>query len=479
MLGFSFAQQFQSFNVSQSDRITSENSVIVVDDADNLHIFWIEDEKEVRYRSRVNQNWSDVQTVYQSDTSYCILNITAQSFDDSLMVFFTDRKGDSYLLINCVLHNGVLQKVDTLKIYSEKLDKLHSAKNSDEITLAYQISWEDDSSMTHYDNIVYQYRSKSEWTLPYDSYYYAGTDFFPIYDPGDTLWYFGVSSSDNLYSCYLAPGSSQWSEWTLLLSTENCCTALAKIDCKYNKFSKKFNMVLMTPHIGCMDCFTEKIFYTEGYDTNWTDCQHIDRYGDIFQGQGSYSNAHIEVTSTGVPKIFYKLDYSDSYGDEYSIRRAERPPDGSSWNIEPILLFTTNDFDLCSTAIDSRDSVRLTYYLHYDVYLASKDDPSRLSHESLPQSVKTFRLFPTYPNPFNPQTTIQYSIPVSGHVRLHIFNVFGQEIRTLVDAKQSAGRHSVIWNGQNNFGERVASGIYFLRLKAHNFARTRKIILLD
>ncbi len=138
------------------------------------------------------------------------------------------------------------------------------------------------------------------------------------------------------------------------------------------------------------------------------------------------------------------------------------------------------------TTLYSADSLRKTWYEEsafrahaeqiekFDLTAIKKKD------DDIGNNLKyTFELEPNYPNPFNPQTTIQYSIPVSGHVRLHIFNVFGQEIRTLVDAKQSAGRHSVIWNGQNNFGERVASGIYFLRLEAHNFARTRKIILLD
>ncbi len=474
MIGFSFAQQFQSFNVSQSDATTSEKAVIVVDGSDNLHIFWIEDKKEVHYRNRVNQIWSDVQTIYQSDTSYCILAITAQSLDDSLMVFFNDQKGDSHFLINCVLHNGVLQSVDTLKTYSEKLYKLHSAKNSNEITLAYQTSWQDDNLVTHYDNIVYQYRSKAEWTIPYGSYY-AGTDFFPIYDAGDTLWYFGVSSSEFLYSCYLAPGSTQWSEWMPILSGESGCHApLAKIDCKYNPSSKKFNMVLMTEYSTCMDCFDNMILYTEGYDSNWTDCQHIDRYGDIFQGQGSYANAHIEVTSGGVPKIFYKLDYSDSFGNEKSIRRAERPSGSTSWTIEPVLLFTTNDFNLCATAIDSRDSVRLTYKLQYDVYLSSKDDPSQLSHGALTQSVKTFRLFPAYPNPFNSVTLIRYQLPVSSKITLQIYSASGKRVAVLSDGQCTAGVHSVSWHAEN-----FASGVYFVALIVNkNLSAVEKLILL-
>lgn len=89
-----------------------------------------------------------------------------------------------------------------------------------------------------------------------------------------------------------------------------------------------------------------------------------------------------------------------------------------------------------------------------------------------------FKLLQNYPNPFNPSTTIEYQIPISSHVVLRIFNVLGQEVRTLVNGNQSAGSHSVVWNGKDSFGKEVAGGIYFFRMRTKDFVQTKKLLLL-
>ncbi len=71
-----------------------------------------------------------------------------------------------------------------------------------------------------------------------------------------------------------------------------------------------------------------------------------------------------------------------------------------------------------------------------------------------------------FPNPFNPETTIQFSTSKPGHTTLTIFNVKGQKVKTLVDANLDANVHSVIWNGQDNSGKNVTSGVYYAVLKA-------------
>jgi hypothetical protein len=84
-----------------------------------------------------------------------------------------------------------------------------------------------------------------------------------------------------------------------------------------------------------------------------------------------------------------------------------------------------------------------------------------------------------YPNPFNPTTTITYSIATPGHVSLKIYNVAGQLVRTLVDETARAGMvHEVTWRGQNDAGSPVASGVYFYRLTAAEYVKTRKMVLL-
>ncbi|MFC2133208.1 T9SS type A sorting domain-containing protein [Bacteroidota bacterium] len=83
-----------------------------------------------------------------------------------------------------------------------------------------------------------------------------------------------------------------------------------------------------------------------------------------------------------------------------------------------------------------------------------------------------------YPNPFNPSTTINYSLPQSADVSLRIYNSLGQEIKLLVNEFQYSGYKSITWDGTNNTGKRVRSGIYFYKLKAGTFSSSKKMILM-
>jgi hypothetical protein len=89
-----------------------------------------------------------------------------------------------------------------------------------------------------------------------------------------------------------------------------------------------------------------------------------------------------------------------------------------------------------------------------------------------------FTLEQNYPNPFNPITEIRYSIPVDCHVTLEIYNILGRKVVTLVDDFHEAGRKVALWNGRDNKGATVVSGIYFYTIKAGQYAATRKMVLL-
>jgi hypothetical protein len=89
-----------------------------------------------------------------------------------------------------------------------------------------------------------------------------------------------------------------------------------------------------------------------------------------------------------------------------------------------------------------------------------------------------YELFQNYPNPFNPSTTIEYYLPKKTDVSIIIYNVIGQKIATILDKKQNAAKHSIGWNGFDNFGHPVASGIYFYHLKTSEFEMTRKMLLI-
>ncbi|RKY91504.1 MAG: hypothetical protein DRQ01_07605 [Ignavibacteriae bacterium] len=89
-----------------------------------------------------------------------------------------------------------------------------------------------------------------------------------------------------------------------------------------------------------------------------------------------------------------------------------------------------------------------------------------------------FHLYQNFPNPFNPSTTIRYSIVEPGNVSIKIYDVLGREVKTLVNEVKTVGTYSSTWNGYNNFGNKVSSGIYFYRMESGSFIEAKKMILL-
>lgn len=89
-----------------------------------------------------------------------------------------------------------------------------------------------------------------------------------------------------------------------------------------------------------------------------------------------------------------------------------------------------------------------------------------------------FNLKQNYPNPFNPSTTIEYTLPKEGKVTLKIFDTIGKEIKTLVNKNQQRGDYKVVWDGTDNKGEKVSSGIYFYWLQIDKTVITKKAIFL-
>jgi flagellar hook assembly protein FlgD len=83
-----------------------------------------------------------------------------------------------------------------------------------------------------------------------------------------------------------------------------------------------------------------------------------------------------------------------------------------------------------------------------------------------------------YPNPFNPTTDIAFSVNEVGNVKIEVFNVKGQKVKTLVDETRSAGSYNVTWNGLDDNGNDVTSGVYFYRMDTESYSKTNKMILL-
>jgi len=90
----------------------------------------------------------------------------------------------------------------------------------------------------------------------------------------------------------------------------------------------------------------------------------------------------------------------------------------------------------------------------------------------------TTALKANYPNPFNPTTTIAFSLAREGIVSIDICNIKGQIVKTLINEVRNAGQHKVIWNGQDNAGRNVGSGVYFYRMTTESYSATRKMLLM-
>ncbi|MFH1864429.1 MAG: FlgD immunoglobulin-like domain containing protein, partial [Candidatus Eisenbacteria bacterium] len=150
----------------------------------------------------------------------------------------------------------------------------------------------------------------------------------------------------------------------------------------------------------------------------------------------------VEVIVSGMDGMVYIWDTGGSYADG----------DGVEWG-------------------NYRHNNRRTGHYNYELEVGVPGDGS--------WSVTGAKLDQNVPNPFNPVTTIAYTVPDAGaDIDLAVFNIAGVRVTTLVSGKVPGGRSSVVWDGTDSGGEAVASGVYLVRLTAENASLTRKVVLL-
>jgi hypothetical protein len=245
---------------------------------------------------------------------------------------------------------------------------------------------------------------------------------------------------------------------------------------------------------------------------------------------------HAEVIATRESQASIKIQvvYTNLEGNSYNLRRAEKD-DGGSWTANyPFVINASYDFIYPSLDIDhwggttEIHNAYRSYYNNDDIisykfdsgsgwtgsvfvsdyrptgtqkpYVAEVNGepvvvyagwgPNTLYCDNngwvssitgnKPNSVSDFNLFQNYPNPFNPSTKIKYQIAgaKSQNTKLQIFNSLGQLVRTLVNAEQANGDYSVVWDGLDNNGKEVSSGIYIYTLIHGNLISSKKLVKL-
>ena len=142
------------------------------------------------------------------------------------------------------------------------------------------------------------------------------------------------------------------------------------------------------------------------------------------------------------------------------------------------LSFTGKDLDkikLTPTTIERQEGITLVSPEAKEVSYEFSGDITKSASFNLPQN---FHLSQNYPNPFNASTQIRYTLSQDAHVRLEIFNVLGQRVKVLVDEFQTAGYRQILWDGRNERGDQVSSGVYLYRIDAGDYNEVRKMSLL-
>ena len=152
--------------------------------------------------------------------------------------------------------------------------------------------------------------------------------------------------------------------------------------------------------------------------------------------------------------------------------------DGTLLNVSPIVDTTSGrntagQFGLYSFQQDSNGIAA------YFDNIVVKTLPTSGVNDKLSSNIPDgFALGQNYPNPFNPTTAISYQLTTTNYVSLAIFDQLGREVKTLVSQSQSPGQYSVNWDGKNQIGKDVSSGVYFYKLQAGNNIQSKKMILM-
>jgi hypothetical protein len=199
--------------------------------------------------------------------------------------------------------------------------------------------------------------------------------------------------------------------------------------------------------------FSAKVDYATGVSPMYVVCADLDGDSDLDLAVANSGSDNISILKNDGDGTFQtKVDYGVGIGPR-SVFCADLDGDG--------------DLDL-AVANPGSDSVSI---LLNQTFTDVKD-------EGIDQLPKLYSLSQNYPNPFNQSTKIEFTLAKSGFVSLTIYDLLGRKVGTLVSGHLPSGHKSILWDGKNDSGKDVASGIYFYKLRIGDFSETKKLVLL-
>ena len=166
--------------------------------------------------------------------------------------------------------------------------------------------------------------------------------------------------------------------------------------------------------------------------------------------------------SVYVPGIEIEHDYNiDFYADFNGNKMYDSPPTDHAWR----LTFTSTTGNVTEDFTHNTNFTDIQW-------------PGQTAVNDPDETVNSFSLKQNFPNPFNPSTSIQFTLPASSFVTLKIFNILGKEVSTLINEERPAGNYEVEFSAKDKNGTQLESGIYLYQLKSDNFIETKKMVLL-
>ena len=215
---------------------------------------------------------------------------------------------------------------------------------------------------------------------------------------------------------------------------------------------------------------SKSMLYNDGGDENYAEWANVPEM--FIQASGDYGETWsepIKLNSIESPELEGQIPVYTYIGDEIEDL-------GDGWGRIHIMYFDDNSYGSSIQGNGNTDGGTLMY--------ASMDidyGPLATDEEIVDVTNNEIKIS-NQPNPFNPgihtQSTIKYAIPSNGHVEVAIHNIKGQKVKTLVNENQTKGAQSVNWNGRDNAGNKVASGVYFYKVKHNNQVKMDKMIIL-